>query len=296
MTKHIRSTILMFTTAIIWGFAFVAQVLGANHLGSFSFGALRFLLGAICLIPVVLIFERKAAGFKKTVMRAALGGTVLAIAANLQQIGIEYTSAGKASFMTGLYTIMVPIVAFIFLKRKTNINIWIGAILGLTGLYLICAEGNMAQFGKGEIILLISDVFWAFHILIVSRFSEDEPPLRYSMCQFFVCGFETLIIALIFETMTFAAIAEAALPILYCGVLSVGVAYTLQVVSQKDADPTYASIIFSTESVFGAVGGAIFLHEVMSVKGYIGCAVVFAGIVISQLDFKQMIHKRRMAK
>ncbi len=292
--RRINSTIMMFATAIIWGFAFVAQNVGSNHLGTFSFNGLRFLLGAICLIPVVLVFERSKDKFKETALISLIGGTVLAVASNLQQYGIGITdSVGKASFLTGLYTIMVPVLSVIFLKRRTSLNIWIGAILGVIALYLICVTDGVGSVGLGDIILIVSDVLWAVHILIVYLVSDKVAPLKYSMMQFFVCGVETMICAFIFEEVTLAAIADAAIPILYCGVLSVGVAYTLQVVSQRDADPTSASIIFATESLFGAIGGAIILHEVMTPRGYIGCAVMFAGIIISQIDFGFVRIRRR---
>ncbi len=284
----------MLLTAIIWGFAFVAQSAGADHLGFFSFNGTRFLLGSVCLIPVVLVFERSRDKLKHTLLMSLLGGTVLAAATNLQQYGIGLTdSVGKASFLAGLYTIMVPVIAVLFLKRKTSLNIWIGAILGVIALYFICVTDGLTSVGLGDIIMILSDILLAVHILLVYKVSGEVAPLKYSMFQFAVCGVETIICALIFEAPTAAAIIDAAIPILYCGVLSVGVAYTLQIISQRDADPTYASIIFSTESLFGAIGGAIVFHEVMTTRGYIGCAIMFAGIIISQIDFGFVRRRRK---
>ena len=294
--KKIKSTFLLFLTAIIWGFAFVAQRVGAEYVGAFTFNGIRFILGALSLIPVILIFEREKFNkekFKKTLLSGLLAGVVLFIASTLQQYGIEITqSAGKAGFLTGLYIVLVPLIRFV-MGKKTNILTFFGAIFAVIGLFFLCMTGDEISFGTGDIVLIIGAFFWAGHILVVDKFVNDISPLKFSMTQFLICGLFSIIGALLTENMELSAIQSAGIPILYGGLMSVGIAYTCQILGQKDADPTFASIIFSTESVFSAIGGAIILHEIMSGRGYIGCVLIFIGIILSQLniDFKKSIQK-----
>lgn len=279
----------MFLTAIIWGFAFVAQRVGADYVGSFTFNGIRFLLGALSLIPVIMLFEKEKFNkekFLKTLFTGLIAGVVLFTAASLQQFGVEITgSAGKAGFLTGLYTVLVPLMRFAMGKRISILS-FIGAAFALCGLFLLCMTGDRLTFGTGDIVLIIGSVFWAVHILIVDKYVNSVSPLKFSMTQFFVCGILSIIFALFTEDIQLSSIKSAAVPILYGGIMSVGVAYTCQILGQKDADPTFAAIVFSTESVFSAIGGAIILHEVMSGRGYIGCIFIFVGIVLSQLDLK----------
>lgn len=294
MKVKVQSTVLLFLTAIIWGFAFVAQRVGADYVGTFTFNGIRFLLGSFSLIPVILIFEREAADKKKllkTFYISLAAGTVLFIAASLQQCGVELTgSAGKAGFLTGLYTVLVPMFRF-FLGKKTSVLTFIGAFFAIGGLFFLCMTGNSVSFGKGDIVLIIGAVFWAFHILIIDKFVNDVSPLKFSMMQFFVCGVLSVIGALLTETVEISSVKAAAVPILYGGIMSVGVAYTCQILGQKHSDPTFASIVFSTESVFSAVGGALLLNEIMTGRGYFGCALIFVGIVLSQINFQQIKEK-----
>lgn len=294
MKVKVQSTVLLFLTAIIWGFAFVAQRVGADYVGTFTFNGIRFLLGSFSLIPVILIFEREAADKKKllkTFYISLAAGTVLFIAASLQQYGVELTgSAGKAGFLTGLYTVLVPVFRF-FLGKKTSVLTFIGAFFAVGGLFFLCMTGNSVSFGKGDIVLIIGAVFWAFHILIIDKFVNDVSPLKFSMMQFFVCGVLSVIGALLTETVEISSVKAAAVPILYGGIMSVGVAYTCQILGQKHSDPTFASIVFSTESVFSAVGGALLLNEIMTGRGYFGCALIFVGIVLSQINFQQIKEK-----
>ena len=286
--KKMKSTLLLFMTAMIWGFAFVAQRVGAEHLGSFSFTGIRFVLGSISLIPVILLFEREEKNIsklKRTVFAAVIAGVVLCCASNLQQTGVALTqSAGKSGFVTGLYTVIVPIAGFLLFKKKTSICTWIGAVCAVVGLYLLCMTGN-ETVGLGDLVLLIGAFFWAAHIIVIDYFIDSISPLKFASMQFLVCGTISLIIALIFENITVETVVPALIPILYGGIMSVGVAYTCQILGQKDADPTFASIVFSTESVFAAIGGALILNETMAPKAYIGCIVIFAGIILSQLSF-----------
>ena len=287
MKTKAKSTILLFLTAIIWGFAFVAQRVGAEFVGAFTFNGIRFLLGSLSLIPVILIFEREKLNkskFIKTLVPSLLAGTVLFIASTLQQLGVEWTgSAGKAGFLTGLYIVLVPVIRF-FMGKKTSVFTFFGAVFALVGLFFLCMTGDELKFGMGDIVLIIGAFFWAAHILVVDKYVKDISPLKFSMMQFLVCGLLSIIFALFTETIEFSAIKSAGIPILYGGLMSVGVAYTCQILGQKDADPTFASIVFSTESVFSAIGGAIILNEIMSGRGYLGCVLIFIGIIFSQIN------------
>lgn len=294
MKIKIKSTVLLFLTAIIWGFAFVAQRVGADYVGTFTFNGIRFLLGSFSLIPVILIFEREEYNKKKMLKTLAVSlaaGTILFIAASLQQYGVVLTgSAGKAGFLTGLYTVLVPVIRFL-MGKKTDILTFVGAFFAVGGLFLLCMTGDKLTFGKGDIVLIIGAVFWALHILIIDKFVNEISPLKFSMLQFFVCGLISTVIAVFTENIEITAVKSALVPILYGGLMSVGVAYTCQILGQKDADPTFASIVFSTESVFSAIGGAIILHEIMSGRGYLGCVLIFIGIVLSQLNLKEIRKK-----
>ncbi len=291
MKNKIKSTALLFLTAIIWGFAFVAQRVGADYVGAFTFNGVRFLLGACSLIPVILIFEREELNkkkFIKTLWTGILAGIILFVASSLQQFGIVFTgSAGKAGFLTGLYIVLVPLIRFV-MGKKTSILTFFGAVFAVVGLFFLCMTGDKISFGIGDIVLIIGAFFWAGHILVVDKFVNAISALKFSMVQFFTCGILSMIFALINETIEFSAIKEAGIPILYGGLMSVGVAYTCQILGQKNADPTFASIVFSTESVFSAIGGALILHEMMSGRGYFGCVLIFIGIIFSQITVKDI--------
>lgn len=287
MKTKFKSTILLFLTAIIWGFAFVAQRVGAEFVGAFTFNGVRFMLGACSLIPVILLFEREKIDLKllkNNVLPGILAGVVLFIASTLQQYGVEITqSAGKAGFLTGLYTVLVPLIRFV-MGKKTSVLTFIGAVFAVTGLFFLCMTGDEISFGLGDVVLIVGAFFWAGHILVVDKFVHTTSPLKFSLIQFVICGILSLIFAFILEDIEFSAIKSAGIPILYGGIMSVGVAYTCQILGQKESDPTFASIVFSTESVFSAIGGALLLNEIMSGRGYFGCVLIFIGIVLSQLN------------
>lgn len=281
---------LLLLTAMIWGFAFVAQRTGSDHVGAFVYNGIRFALGAISLIPVVLIFEREKTDKKKildTVKYGALVGAILFTASAFQQIGIEITgSAGKAGFITGLYTVLVPIVAFILYRQRNGVNVWIGAVIAVVGLFLLSVADDFTV-GIGDLILLCGALFYTMHIITIDRFVEKVSPLKFSAVQFATCAILNLVMALFFDTYDVEGIKAAIVPILYGGLGSVGVAYTLQVVAQKNVAPTPAAIIMSTEAMFSAIGGAIILHETMTLRGYMGCALIFCGIILAQLNFNK---------
>ena len=278
---------LLLLTAMIWGFAFVAQVDGVNYVGPLTLNGTRFALGVISLLPVVLIFEKGRSGReerKKTFVASLFAGTVLFCASTLQQIGIVYTrSAGVAGFITGLYIVLIPIACFLIFRQKTGVQVWIGAVCAVVGLFLLCYKaGEGFRFGIGELLILIGSFFWTAHMILVDRLGKNLRSLHFAWGQFFVCAIWGVVSMFLFETPTLGGILEAKWAILYCGVLSVGVAYTLQVIAQKRADPTFAAILLSTESVFSAIGGAVFGMDHISALGYAGCALIFAGVLISQ--------------
>lgn len=322
MNQKWHSNLLLLCTALIWGFAFVAQRVGADYLGPFAFNGIRFALGALSLIPVILIFGRdkshkegkksehknsvsgfaadtailqkeennvslcKSYDLKQTRYAALAGGCALFLASALQQWGVALTSAGKAGFMTGLYTVLVPIIGVLFLHRRTGIFMWCGAVMAVIGLYLLSMTGYEKP-GLGDLVLIIGAVIWALHILIIDYFNQKNiHSLGFACGQFAVCAVLNLVCAVLFEDITVPAVMAAGVPLLYGGLMSVGVAYTLQILGQKGADPTAASIILSLESMFSALGGALILHETMTVGGYIGCICIFIGIVLAQLPQK----------
>ena len=277
---------------MIWGLAFVAQVEGVKHIGSFTLNGVRFALGAIALIPAVFLVERGRRSKeerKRTLVTSCVAGVVLFSASTFQQIGIEITgSAGIAGFITGLYTVFIPIACFILFKQRTSITTWIGAVLAVVGLFMLCYKsGQGFSFGLGEFLILIGAFFWTAHVIVIDRLGRNVRSLHLSLGQVTVCALLSIIMMFIFEEPQMSGIIDAKWAILYCGLLSVGIAYTLQVVAQKKADPTFAAIVLSTESVFSAIGGVLFGIDTLSVIGYLGCALIFAGIVFSQLPSKR---------
>jgi Permeases of the drug/metabolite transporter (DMT) superfamily len=232
--KQIQSNLLLLLTAAIWGLAFVAQRVGMDYIGPFTFNAVRFLLGSISLAPVIRIFysnksDRKID--KRVIKYGIIAGSFLFAGSSLQQVGLLYTTAAKAGFITSLYIILVPIIG-IFIGQKTSKNIWIGAIIAVIGLYLLSVKEDLS-IGFGDLLQLIGAFFWAMHIILIGEFSNKVNPLRLSQIQFATCSLLAFIAALLFENIEVTSIFKAYAPILYGGILSVGVAYTLQVVAQK---------------------------------------------------------------
>ena len=287
--RQIRATLLLLLTAVIWGLAFVAQEVGAEYLGTFSFNGIRFLLGAASLVPVILLFEREhmnRSAWKKLLGGSCVAGTVLFLASALQQYGVQLgTPAGKAGFITGLYTVIVPVLSLLLFHKKTHALVWAGAVLAVAGLLLLNLDERFnLVIGAGECCLIGGAVMWAVHILVVDRFVTSLSPLKFSMGQFIVCGVESMIGALLWENITPPAVQMAAVPLLYGGLMSVGVAYTCQALGQKDSDPTVAAIVFSMESVFSVIGGVLILHAHMAWQAYAGCGLILTGIIIAQLS------------
>lgn len=305
MSKKMQSNILLLITAFIWGSAFVAQKSGMEYIEPFTFNGIRTFIGGLVLIPVILIMNRgKAAeetlsqGEKKQqnkllVIGGVCCGTVLFIASSLQQFGVMYTTAGKAGFITTLYVVMVPIIS-ILIGKKIRPIMWLCVIMGAVGLYLLCMTDASFKLTFGDTLVLLCAVAFSVHIMVVDHFSPKMDGVKLSCIQFITAGTLGLVGMIIFENPNLDAILQCWLPILYAGVLSSGVGYTLQVVAQKHAEPTVASLLMSLESVFAVIAGAILLHEVMSPRELLGCVVIFAAVIIAQLPSKEERMEKRL--
>jgi len=285
-TKTRMSSLCLLLTAAIWGFAFVAQVQGMEYMGAFTYGGVRFAMGALLLLPMILLFERKRGRpgeAKQTLLYGALAGAVLFAASTLQQYGVLLTqSAGKSGFITGLYTVLTPIFS-IALGKKPGWFTGLGAVSAFAGLYFLSAPEGLRRVGLGDALLVAGAVFWTVHIMMVDAFAPRLRPIRFSAVQFAVCALLSLFSMTLFEQPTPGALWAGRAPLLYGGLLSVGLAYTLQVVGQRRVEPSKAAIIFSLESLFAALGGFLLLRERLGWKGCLGGALMFLGIVLSQV-------------
>lgn len=279
------ANIMLLFAAAIWGFGFVAQRLGLNFLEPFAFNGIRFLLGSCSLLPLIWWFSRRTkvseASASSLTKAGLLAGGVLFVAASLQQVGLLYTTAAKAGFITGLYIIIVPILGLL-LKHSSGVTTWLGAGLAVVGLYLLSINDDFSM-SFGDMLQFIGALFWAMHILLIDHYSSRVSPLKLSAVQFAVCGLLSLGVSLLIETPTLAGALAGWQPILYAGLVSVGVAYTLQVVGQKSAKPAHAAIILSLESVFAALGGVWLLNESLSSRAWLGCGLMLAGMLLSQI-------------
>lgn len=279
------ANIMLLFAAAIWGFGFVAQRLGLNFLEPFAFNGIRFLLGSCSLLPLIWWFSRRTkapeASASSLTKAGLLAGGVLFVAASLQQVGLLYTTAAKAGFITGLYIILVPILGLL-LKHSSGVTTWLGAGLAVVGLYLLSINDDFSM-SFGDMLQFIGALFWAMHILLIDHYSGRVSPLKLSAVQFAVCGLLSLGVSLLIETPTLAGALAGWQPILYAGLVSVGVAYTLQVVGQKSAKPAHAAIILSLESVFAALGGVWLLNESLSSRAWLGCGLMLAGMLLSQI-------------
>lgn len=282
-----QANLMLLVTAAIWGFAFVAQRVAMDHMGPFSFNAVRFLLGATSLLPLIWFFSRKKAvvtPVTKTTsiwLAGGVAGAILFIAAALQQVGLLYTTAAKAGFITGLYMLLVPFLG-LFLRHVTGLNAWLGAILALIGLYFLSINANFSM-SHGDFLMFVGAIFWACHILWIDHVGRRVDALQLSAVQFLACGLLSAMMAFWQEIPTFASILLAWPAVLFASFISVGLAYTLQVVAQKKAKPAHAAIIMSMEAVFAAVGGVVFLDESLPMRGWIGCGLMMAGMLLSQI-------------
>ena len=293
--KSLRADVLMLIAAAIWGFAFVAQRVGMETMGPHFFNAIRFFIGALALTPALWFLSKKKIKSDKSrvttsqlLVAGSLAGILLFGGAAFQQVGIQYTTAGKAGFITGLYIFFVPLIG-IFFGQKTGFGTWLGAIMALVGLYLLSfSDGLSLNFDnsvelKGDLLELACAVFFAGHVLIIGYLAKKIDPVKLSIIQFFVAGLLSLGIAISFELITWTMITATLIPLLYAGVMSTGVAYTLQVVAQQHAHSSHAAIILSLEGAFALLGGWLLLDEQLPARGLLGCALMLAGMLFSQL-------------
>lgn len=302
--KTIRSSLLLLLTAIIWGVAFVSQSEGMQHMGPFTFSAARSILGCVVLLPVIAVTRarakksddesRRKLPLKPTLIGGLCCGLALTAASLFQQFGVSMTTVGKSGFITAMYIIFTPILG-IFIGRKASGIVWVSAGIGAVGLYLLCMNGEEFSVSTGDLLVLICAVMFAVHILVIDHFSPKTDGVVLSCIQFFVCFVISLVCALIFEQPDFGQIMDGAISVLYAGIMSSGVAYTLQIVGQKGLDPTVAALILSLESVVATIAGYIaylvgFLpnDQTMTARQIVGCAVVFAAVILVQLPWDRI--------
>lgn len=288
-----KNPVLLLITAMIWGAAFVAQSVGMDYIGPFTFSCVRNIIGGVVLIPCIWFLNKwKEKGSpkedkekmedKKTLLIGGICcGVALCLASNMQQIGIQYTTVGKAGFITALYIVIVPIIG-VFLKKKCGMQVWIGVAVALAGFYLLSVKEGF-KLEAADTYLLGSAVLFSIHILVIDYFSPKTDGVKMSCIQFFVCGILSGVVMLFRETPSMERIFAAWLPILYAGVLSCGVAYTLQIVGQKDFNPTIASLILSLESVFSVLAGWIILKQALTGREIAGCILIFCAIILAQI-------------
>ena len=286
--QYLKSELLLLITAIIWGFAFVAQRAGMEFIGPFTFTGIRFALGSLVLLPFIAWRNKVQNNPKNTPaikpaafwLAGILAGIVLFGGASLQQVGMIETTAGKAGFITGLYIIIVPVIG-LFKKQHAGKGLWAGAVLAMMGLYLLSITGDF-KLSKGDFLVFLSAFLWAAHVQVIDHFSGRVDVIKLAALQFAICAIASMCVALITETITLPSLLQASIPILYGGIISVGIAYTLQVVAQQNANPSHAAIILSLETVFAALGGWLILDERLSARALAGCALMLAGMLIAQ--------------
>lgn len=295
-----RSNMMLLMAAAIWGLGFVAQRLGMDHMGPFTFNGLRFLLGALSLLPLLWWLKSRqpsapsgssSAERRLLLTGGLIAGTVLFSAASLQQVGLLYTTAAKAGFITGLYIILVPVIGLL-LRHKTGANTWVGALIAMAGLYYLSVTDDFT-IGYGDLLQVVGALFWAIHLLLLDHYSNRVAPIRLAGVQFVVCGLLSLATAFVIETPTLSGAVAGWQALLYAGLVSVGIGYTLQVVGQRGAHPAHAAIILSLETVFAAIGGVLLLGETLDERAVVGCSLMLAGMLISQIRLRWWWKSRR---
>ena len=294
MSKEMRVNLMLLLTALIWGTAFVAQSAGMDHVQPFTYNGIRTLIGGLVLIPVILLFDRlKPAESrpsaeeqrvinKNSLLGGVCCGVVLCVASCFQQFGVSMTTAGKAGFITALYIVIVPLMG-VFIKKKIPKIIWLCVAIAVAGFYLLCVKEGFS-IGTGDLLVLCCAFFFSIHIMVIDHFTAGKVDgVRMSCVQFLVAGIMAIVLMFLFEEPTLASVWNARVSILYAGVMSCGVAYTLQILGQKDTDPTTATLLMSLESVFAALSGWVLLHESLSLKEIFGCALVFVAVILAQI-------------
>ena len=290
---QLRNSLLLLLTATIWGVAFVAQSVGMDYVQPFTFNGIRSIIGGLVLIPCIFLLNRlksPSEPIQKSSSRPLLAGGILCglclfAASSFQQFGIKYTTVGKAGFITACYIVIVPILG-LFQKKKCSSLIWVSVLLALVGLYFLCMSGSIS-LGLGDLLVLIGAFLFSIHILVIDHYSPLADGVQLSCIQFFVCGVLSLICMFLFETPDLSMMLMAWLPILYAGVLSCGVAYTLQVVGQKNMNPTVASLILSMESCISVLAGWLILGQALSSRELLGCVLMFAAIILAQIPVRK---------
>ena len=292
MKKAFKGELILLFTALVWGFAFVAQSKGMEHIGPFSFNVFRFLLGGISIFIFLLVRwfltnkeERKPLLTKQSIIGGTIIGILLFIAASFQQYGIMFTSAGKAGFVTALYMLVVPLLS-LFLKKKVPWITWISIILGVIGLFFLCIKKG-EHINKGDLLVLVCAFVFAIHIMCVDHFSQKCDGVQLSFVQFIVATLLSLIPMLINEKVDFSSVVDAKWSILYAGILSCAVAYTTQIIGQKYTNPSIASLIMSLESVFAVIGGMLLLDEFLDLREWFGCILILIAVILSQIKLKK---------
>ncbi len=298
--KHnqVRQVVFPILAAFIWGTAFVAQDLCADSIGTFAFNATRYFVAVLALLVVIAISDRakknkpaltaeeKKAASKQLWLGGLCCGAALAIASNFQQAGlVAGTDAGKAGFITALYVVLVPVFG-LFFKRKVSLPVWIAVVCSVVALYLLCIKGDFS-LAAGDLLILVCAVCFAVHILVIDHFTAYCDGVKLSCLQFLFAGIISAVCMFLFEDVDFAAIWSCILPLLYVGIFSCGVGYTLQILAQKDSNPTVVTILLSLESVFAVIAGAIILHQQMTAREYIGCVVMFVAVILAQIQFPE---------
>ena len=292
-----KGVVMLMLTALIWGSSFVAQSVGMESVGAFTFNGIRTLLGAVVLLPYILIrdqiqsrtmtgeqIKQRKAMDKKTVPYGVILGVVLCAASNFQQFAFEYSTSGKIAFITALYMFFVPLFG-LFLKKRVPFLTWICVAAGFVGLYFLSiGPGGLGSINRGDFRAFICAIFYAMHILLIEKFAPDVDGIKLSFVQFVVSGVITCILMFIFETPQMSAIMSAVVPLLYSGIMSCGLAYTFQIVGQKYTEATVASLIMCLESVFAVLAAAVLLKELLSGREIVGCVIMFAAIVVSELS------------
>lgn len=291
-----KNAIMLLLTAFIWGTAFVAQSVGMDYLGPFTFNGVRSLIGGVALLPCIWLLrmlnkkedEQKVQREKKNLIQGGIAcGLLLFAASSLQQIGIQYTSAGKSGFITAFYIVIVPVLG-IFLHKKIGWKVWIAVLLALAGLYFLCITEKFT-IGKGDILIFLCALVFSLHIMVIDYFSPKVDGVKMSCIQFFVCGIVSIPFMFVLETPNVKDIVAGWMPLLYAGVLSCGVAYTLQIIGQKNVNPAIASLILSLESCFSVLAGWAVLGEHLSARESVGCVLMFVAIILAQLPDKKKV-------
>lgn len=296
----LRQSFILFLTAMIWGVAFVAQSAGMEYLGPFTYNGVRSVLGGLVLLPCIALLGRmqgkgaaasgegstdrkqKSKGVDKQLLTGGLCcGFVLFAASNFQQFGIQYTTVGKAGFITAMYILIVPLLGLLA-HKKVGLQVWVGVVFGVAGLYLLCMKDSF-RLERGDALVLVCAFIFSLHILVIDHFSQKVDGIRMSCIQFWVCGILSLVCSFIFEAPDLHSICAAWMPVCYGGVMSCGVAYTLQIIGQKGMNPTVASLILSLESVVAVVAGFLILGQAMSRRELFGCLMMVMAIVYAQL-------------